>query len=100
MKNLTTDDLLWMINKNFLGANMFQIVVTDVNPDRAQRINQAIIDEFLKNDSENMRMIYIEAAVAGFLLALLFWGAFWFYCRKSDQMDNENVRKEKDNGQG
>ena len=62
--------------------------------------SRIIFDEFLKNDSENMRMIHIEAAVAGFLLALLFWGAFWFYCRKSDQMDNENVRKEKDNGQG
>ena len=60
--------------------------------------SDVIINDFLKNDSEGMRTIYLSAAVSGFLLALLFWGAFWFYYRKSDEIDKENTRKEKENG--
>ncbi|MBR6402639.1 MAG: hypothetical protein IKS48_04585 [Eubacterium sp.] len=49
MKNLTTDDLKWMINRNFLGVNIFQIVVTDVDPDRAHLIADAVVKEFFES---------------------------------------------------
>ena len=62
--------------------------------------SRVIIDDFLKKDMEGMRMIYLEAAIAGFLLALLFWAAFWFYYRKSDEIEQEKTGKEKENGQG
>ena len=52
MSDLTVDDLRWMINKNFLGANILQIVVSDVDPERAKNIAEAITNEFLQNAAE------------------------------------------------
>lgn len=48
MSDLTTEKLKWMVNRNFLGANVLQIVVTDVDKERAERIASAVVDEFLK----------------------------------------------------
>lgn len=52
MSNLTSDDLGWMVNRNFLGANVMQIVVTDVDPDRAKLICDAVIEEFISRTNE------------------------------------------------
>ena len=46
MKEITPNDLKWMVNKNMLGANMMQVVVSDVDPDRAKLINEAVLEEF------------------------------------------------------
>ena len=83
-----------------MGSGLVSWLLVGVACERAERqkMNSVIINDFLKNDSEGMRTIYLSAAVSGFLLALLFWGAFWFYYRKSDEIDKENTRKEKENG--
>lgn len=52
MKSITVDDLKWMINRNYLGANVLQIVVTDVDPDRAYKIAEAVVDEFLARSDD------------------------------------------------
>ena len=52
MTDLTTSDLGWMVNKNFLGANVMQIVVTDVDPERAMLISEAVIEEFISRTNE------------------------------------------------
>ena len=46
MTNITASDLSWMVNRNYMGANIMQVVVSDVNPDRAQNIANAVIEEF------------------------------------------------------
>ncbi len=56
MKNLTTEDLKWMVNRNFLGANVLQIVVTDVDADRSHLITEAVVKEFL-NSSKSFKTI-------------------------------------------
>lgn len=56
MKDLTASDLSWMINKNFMGANVMQLAVTDVDPDRAKLIADAIIAE-LQERSKNFASV-------------------------------------------
>lgn len=48
MSNISVDDLKWLINKNFLGANILQIVVTDVDSARAEKIVEALSMEFIE----------------------------------------------------
>ena len=47
LTDITPDNLKWMINRNFLGSNVMQIVVSDVNPDRAKLIGDAVVEEFI-----------------------------------------------------
>lgn len=49
MKDITTEDLKWLINKNYRGANIMQVVVTDVNGERAQKIAQSLAEIFVDN---------------------------------------------------
>lgn len=48
MSEFTSEDLSWLINKNYLGANVLQVVVTDTNPERAQAIIDALVSEFIE----------------------------------------------------
>lgn len=52
MENFTAEDLSWLINKNFLGANVLQIVVSDVDENRAQDIIDAVVEEFIKKSEQ------------------------------------------------
>lgn len=52
MSDITTEKLKWMINRNFLGANVLQIVVTDIDKERAEKIASAVVDEFVTNSAE------------------------------------------------
>ena len=47
--NLTAERLKWMINKNFQGAHIVKLVVSDVDPDRAKLIADKILEKFLIN---------------------------------------------------
>ena len=60
MKNLTTDALKWMINRNFLGVNIFQIVVTDVDPERAHLIADAVVKEFFESSKSFKTISKVE----------------------------------------
>lgn len=51
MKNITVEDLKWMINKNFYGVNVFQIYVTDVDGERAYLIEKELVNEFINSAS-------------------------------------------------
>ncbi len=48
MAEITPMKLKWMINKNLMGTNIFQIVITDVDADRALLINEAVTNQFMK----------------------------------------------------
>ena len=52
MSDITTEKLKWMINRNFLGANVLQIVVTDIDKERAEKIASAVVDEFVTNSAD------------------------------------------------
>ena len=57
MKEITSNDLKWMVNRNFLGANVMQVVVSDVDSDRAKQIADAVIEEFITR-SENFASVH------------------------------------------
>ena len=48
MKNINPEKIQWLINRNFQGAHMMNIVVSDVNPERAQAICKKIVDKFIE----------------------------------------------------
>lgn len=52
MKGIYPSDLKWMINRSFSGANVMQIVVSDVNAERAKRIADATLEEFINNSKD------------------------------------------------
>lgn len=52
MSDITPDDLKWLVNRNFLGANIMQVVVTDVDADRAKQIAEAVVDEFIAHSDD------------------------------------------------
>ncbi len=52
MKNITPDKLQWLINKNILGAHVMNIVVSDVDPERAKAICDKLIEKFVKKSGE------------------------------------------------
>lgn len=56
MEEMTADDLKWMINENFYGAHVMNIVVTDTNPERASQIAQAVIDKFVTKIKAEMKV--------------------------------------------
>ncbi len=47
--NLTAERFKWMINKNFQGAHIINLVVSDVDPERAKLIGDMLIEKFQKN---------------------------------------------------
>ncbi|MCR5368099.1 Capsular polysaccharide biosynthesis protein [Eubacterium ruminantium] len=49
MKDITADDLQWLVNKNFTGAHVLNIVVSDVNPERAKLICDAVADKTMSS---------------------------------------------------
>ena len=51
MKAITPDNLKWLINKNFNGANVMQVIVSDVDNERAKLIADALIEEFVSRAS-------------------------------------------------
>ena len=56
MKTITPDELSWLINSNLLGMNTINIVVTDVNPERAHDIAVLVVEEFLKNAENYLKI--------------------------------------------
>lgn len=52
LEGITADELKWMINKNFLGANILQVVVTDVDANRAKLITEAVVEEFIEKSED------------------------------------------------
>ena len=52
MKEITPDDLKWMICAEFSGANVMQFVVTDVDEERAGKILEATINELINNKGD------------------------------------------------
>lgn len=70
MNDITPDKLKWMINRNFLGANVLQIVVTDVDGKRAEKIAQAVVDEFIKKSDSVITIDSVEVVdEAGYAIA-------------------------------
>ena len=47
MKNITPDRLQWMINKNFMGAHIMNVVISDSDPERARKICECVINKFM-----------------------------------------------------
>lgn len=60
MSDITVDDLRWMIISNFLGSNVMQVFVTDVDPDRAAKISEAVINEFMENSKDYTSIDEVE----------------------------------------
>lgn len=52
MDNLSAERFKWMINKNFMGAHVVKIVVSDVDPDRAKLIADKLVEKALVNLKE------------------------------------------------
>ena len=46
MKLLQASEIRWLINTRFEGTNVLQVSVTDIDPQRAKDINEALIEEF------------------------------------------------------
>ena len=61
MKNITLENFRFLINKNNLGTNIMQIVVTDVNQERGLAICQKVVDIFLELAPKNLKLkdIYV-----------------------------------------
>ncbi len=47
LSGITAEKLSWMINRNFQGAHVMNIAVTDVDPNRAQEICEAVIEKYI-----------------------------------------------------
>ena len=45
-------DLTWLINKNFMGTHVVNIVVSDIDAARAQKIAEAVADKFIEKAVE------------------------------------------------
>lgn len=48
MKDITPDNLQWLINRNFTGAHVMNVVISDVNPERAKKICDKVIEKVNK----------------------------------------------------
>ena len=48
MANITARDLSFMINKNLEGVHIVNIIVSDVNPERAELIENAVVNKFVQ----------------------------------------------------
>ena len=49
LSDITADRFKWMINKNFQGAHIINLVVSDVDAERAALICEKLIEKFTKN---------------------------------------------------
>ncbi len=47
LSGITAEKLSWMINRNFQGSHVMNIAVTDVDPNRAQEICEAVIEKYI-----------------------------------------------------
>ena len=47
MNDITPGDLQWLINRNFTGAHVMNIVISDVKPDRAKLICDKVISKLV-----------------------------------------------------
>lgn len=47
LSGITAEKLSWMINRNFQGAHVMNIAVTDVDPERAQDICEAVVEKYI-----------------------------------------------------
>lgn len=56
MKELSAADLKWMINNNFMGAHIMNVVVTDTDPERAVEIANAVIEKFIPRLYDEMHV--------------------------------------------
>lgn len=56
MKNISPEKLSYMVNRNFRGANVLTVTVTDRNPERVHKIVKAIVDKFVEK-SEDFKTI-------------------------------------------
>ena len=52
MKDLSCEDMRYLLNIGFAGANIMQITVIDVNPDRAVAISQLITEEVIEKAAD------------------------------------------------
>lgn len=56
LSNINADKLTFMINKNFSGAHIMNIAVTDVDPERAQEICEALVEKFIPTLKDYMNV--------------------------------------------
>lgn len=56
LSNINADKLTFMINKNFSGAHIMNIAVTDVDPERAQEICEAVVEKFIPTLKDYMNV--------------------------------------------
>lgn len=54
MSDITADKLQWLINKNFQGAHLMNIVISDVDPQRAKAIGDSLVNKFTTRVKEFM----------------------------------------------
>ena len=47
MNDITSSDLQWLVNRNFSGAGVMNVVISDVNPERAKQICDKIISKLI-----------------------------------------------------
>ena len=52
-KDLTGEDIRWLINVRITGANIIQFSVTDINTQRAMDIAEMLADSFIEQTSSN-----------------------------------------------
>ena len=52
-KDLTGEDIRWLINVRITGANIIQFSVTDINTQRAMDIAEMLADSFIEETSSN-----------------------------------------------
>ena len=55
-KDLTGEDIRWLINVRITGANIIQFSVTDINTQRAMDIAEMLADSFIEQTSSNPTM--------------------------------------------
>ena len=102
-KSISADELRWLININFNGANILHYSVTDIDPDRALDIAKALNEIFIKENNsyeafnsvkslnepsifiDNTNIEYktsystiIKYSVVGFVLGIIFIFGLYF----------------------
>jgi capsular polysaccharide biosynthesis protein len=56
LSNITAEKLTWMINRNFQGSHVMNIAVTDVDPNRAHDICEAVVNKFIPTLKDYMNV--------------------------------------------
>ena len=52
MTSITPETLRWMVTGSFNGSNVMEVFVTDSDPERAQKIAEAVVSEFVSKSEE------------------------------------------------